>query len=395
VITAFPPPNEPERLEELRSLGILDSLPEMTYDALTRLASHICDAPIALVSLIDEDRQWFKSRIGLDVAETSRDLAFCAHAILEPDSVFEVADATLDERFADNPLVTEDPSIRFYAGAPIVTRAGNALGTLCVIDRVPRTLSDVQRRALTDLSIQVMSLLELRRTVAELESKHQQLEEVMRLRETFLATVSHELRTPLSAVVGYVEILADPTCEIDDDDRREILATVGRQAGDVASLVEDLLVAAKAESGELRVQNVPVDLVAQTAQVLEGLNNKNVNRIMVEHGVAVGIGDPVRVRQIVRNLVTNAFRYGGPNITLSTRTVADSAILEVADDGPGVRTEDEDLIFEPFRQSAGTVSGSVGLGLSVSRLLAERMNGSLTYVRHSDLSVFKLAIPAA
>ncbi|MDH5294946.1 MAG: GAF domain-containing sensor histidine kinase [Acidimicrobiia bacterium] len=367
----------------------------MTYDALTRLASHICDAPIALVSLIDEDRQWFKSRIGLDVAETSRDLAFCAHAILEPDSVFEVADATLDERFADNPLVTEDPSIRFYAGAPIVTRAGNALGTLCVIDRVPRTLSDVQRRALTDLSIQVMSLLELRRTVAELESKHQQLEEVMRLRETFLATVSHELRTPLSAVVGYVEILADPTCEIDDDDRREILATVGRQAGDVASLVEDLLVAAKAESGELRVQNVPVDLVAQTAQVLEGLNNKNVNRIMVEHGVAVGIGDPVRVRQIVRNLVTNAFRYGGPNITLSTRTVADSAILEVADDGPGVRTEDEDLIFEPFRQSAGTVSGSVGLGLSVSRLLAERMNGSLTYVRHSDLSVFKLAIPAA
>jgi len=395
VITAFPPPNEPERLEELRSLGILDSLPEMTYDALTRLASHICDAPIALVSLIDEDRQWFKSRIGLDVAETSRDLAFCAHAILEPDSVFEVADATLDERFADNPLVTEDPSIRFYAGAPIVTRAGNALGTLCVIDRVPRTLSDVQRRALADLSIQVMSLLELRRTVAELESKHQQLEEVMRLRETFLATVSHELRTPLSAVVGYVEILADPTCEIDDDDRREILATVGRQAGDVASLVEDLLVAAKAESGELRVQNVPVDLVAQTAQVLEGLNNKNVNRIMVEHGVAVGIGDPVRVRQIVRNLVTNAFRYGGPNITLSTRTVADSAILEVADDGPGVRTEDEDLIFEPFRQSAGTVSGSVGLGLSVSRLLAERMNGSLTYVRHSDLSVFKLAIPAA
>ncbi len=160
---------EARRLEELRGYGILDTLPEQAYDDITLLASQICDCPIALVSLIDDDRQWFKSRVGLDATETPRDLAFCAHAILEPDQLLMVPDATRDKRFASNPLVTADPMIRFYAGAPLRTSAGHALGTLCVIDRVARELEPDQIRALEALSRQVMAQLELRKSLGRLE----------------------------------------------------------------------------------------------------------------------------------------------------------------------------------------------------------------------------------
>ena len=130
------PNDETERLEALRRFDILDTEPEQRFDDLAALAAHICDAPIALVSIIDDTRQWFKAAIGLSIRETSRDVSFCGHAILEPD-VFVVPDAAADERFAGNPLVTGDLSIRFYAGAPLVTGDGRALGALCVMDRIP------------------------------------------------------------------------------------------------------------------------------------------------------------------------------------------------------------------------------------------------------------------
>lgn len=160
--SALPLRDETERLAALRLYDVLDTPPEEPFDDLTELAAHICAAPIALISLIDEERQWFKSRVGLSAKETARDIAFCAHAIHQPD-LFIVEDAARDDRFCDNPLVTEEPHIRFYAGAPLISPEGHALGTLCVIDREPRSLAPDHQRALRVLSRHVMTQLELRR----------------------------------------------------------------------------------------------------------------------------------------------------------------------------------------------------------------------------------------
>jgi diguanylate cyclase (GGDEF)-like protein len=193
MITAPVPTNELARIEELLDLNILDSLPEQAYDDITYLASRICDTPIALVSLVDSERQWFKSRVGLDATQTSRDVAFCAHAILEPSELFVVRDATVDLRFANNPLVVEEPAVRFYAGAPLVSSAGNALGTLCVIDNHPRELTEVQTRSLQALARQVMAQLELRTTVAQLHHKTAQQQEYERQLEEYQRTLEANL----------------------------------------------------------------------------------------------------------------------------------------------------------------------------------------------------------
>ena len=167
-VSAPLPKNEVQRLKALYYLDILDSESEKIFDDLTFVTSRLCDTPIALISLVAEDRQWFKSRIGVEATETSRDVSFCAHAILQP-GVMEVKDATKDQRFAGNPLVTLDPHIRFYAGAPLRTEEGHALGSLCVLDHKPREMSPQQTEALVALSRVVVSLFKQRRYLSELK----------------------------------------------------------------------------------------------------------------------------------------------------------------------------------------------------------------------------------
>ena len=164
-------PQERDRLAALMGYDVLDTLPEAAFDDIVFLASVICETPIALISLVDESRQWFKARVGWEVEETSREMAFCAHAILEPEEILVVPDALEDPRFATNPMVTEQPGIRFYAGVPLNSPQGLPLGTLCTMDHVPRRLTVEQARALAALSREVMVHLELRRTVAVLASQ--------------------------------------------------------------------------------------------------------------------------------------------------------------------------------------------------------------------------------
>lgn len=166
-MTAATPSNETERLAALRAYHVLDTGGEQVYDDITALAAHICKVPIAMISLVDETRQWFKAKVGLSAQETPRDVAFCAHAILKPQPLI-VNDALKDERFYDSALVTRKPHIRFYAGFPLLSPEGFALGTLCAIDRQPRKLSAAQQRAMQTLARQVMSLLELRQVSEQL-----------------------------------------------------------------------------------------------------------------------------------------------------------------------------------------------------------------------------------
>ena len=166
--------HEAERLQALDRYSILDTAAERAFDDLVRLAALICETPISLVTLVDADRQWFKAKVGIDIDETSRQDSFCTHAI-QGTGLFMVPDAQLDERFVDNRFVTGDSNIRFYAGMPLRTEDGHALGTLCVIDRVPRTLSDAQCRELEALARLAIGQLELRRQTNELTRSEQSL----------------------------------------------------------------------------------------------------------------------------------------------------------------------------------------------------------------------------
>jgi GAF domain-containing protein len=187
------PKNEEARVSTLEKYAILDTDPEAAFDDLTQLASFVCKTPIALISLIDGDRQWFKSRVGLSVTETSRDVAFCSSAILQPD-VFVVPDALQDDRFRDNPLVVSEPHIRFYAGAPLITEDGYALGTLCVIDQKPRELAADEKEALKALSRLVLGQLEFRRNLILLKEalndrtrdEHERQAECQKLQATLM-----------------------------------------------------------------------------------------------------------------------------------------------------------------------------------------------------------------
>jgi GAF domain-containing protein len=191
------PKNEKKRLEVLWQYDVLDSIPEQVFTDLADLAASICEAPIAMITLVDEKRQWFKAKHGVTVSETSRDVSFCAHAILQHE-LFIVPDATKDDRFADNPLVTSEPKIRFYAGAPLFTADGYALGTLCVVDKVPRNLRPDQKRALEILSRHIMTQLELRRHSRELARSNAERDGI----RTDLLKVQSELAQVKRALQG-------------------------------------------------------------------------------------------------------------------------------------------------------------------------------------------------
>jgi signal transduction histidine kinase len=231
----------------------------------------------------------------------------------------------------------------------------------------------------------------------ERDAAQERLEEMNRAKDEFLASVSHELRTPLTSVMGYAQLLNDRADELTSPQRKEAAGSVLKQAADLNNIVSDLLVAAKADMGQLTVSRVPVNLWAQAAQVLEECSKQQASHIHFNGRSIRAIGDPARVRQILRNLITNALRYGGETIRLEVLDRDDCALVVVADNGPGVPAEDRERIFQPHQRASAApgLTAALGLGLTISHQLAQLMGGDLTYQYQQGESIFELSLPGS
>ena len=383
------PANESQRLEALHAFGVLDTLPEQGYDDIVFLASRICESPIALMSLVDRDRQWFKARVGLDACETSRDSAFCAHAILEPDRLFVVEDATQDERFVDNELVTGQPNIRFYVGAPLVTAAGDVLGTLCVIDRVPRRLSDEQSNALAALSRQVIAQLELRRSVqdlhrlaSDLQASRALLERSNNDLERFAYVAAHDLKQPFRTVASFSQILADELSGGLTDTQRKHFDFVTSNASRGMVLIDDLLAFARLNGshGDAGAW-IDMDSVFDDCAAAQDCPHAVVTRGQLP----ALFGDASQLRQLANNLVGNGLKYNdsvAPTVRVEGGFDADGAWLAVSDNGIGIDDEHRDDIFGMFsRLHDNTTYQGTGIGLAICQRVMELHEGSIVVAR--------------
>jgi signal transduction histidine kinase len=390
---ATPTPSpEDRRLDALRRLDLMDSLPEEDFDDIVTLASEICGTPIGLVSLIDGERQWFKARVGLAVQQTPRDQAFCAHALLEPDRLLVVEDATRDERFVGNPLVTGHPDIRFYAGAPIFSPDGFALGTVCVIDTVPRTLGASQAAALQALARQTSALIRLRAmniaqrqhsetlqrqvtaALADDSGAHAALQQRHRVASIGQLTsgLAHDFNNLLQTINGSLQLILRKA------ERPDLKRWAGGAMDAVArgaKLTSHLLAFSRSNVAQRSVVEVDA-FVAGMRDLLDRALGPEIQLTLSPgaHGVTVNL-DVTQLEAAVLNLCVNArdAMCGAGTLRISTSVVAFEGdatlprdrylVLEVGDSGPGMPPEVVERAFEPFFTTK-TGTGGTGLGLA-------------------------------
>lgn len=389
------PPNEESRLEALRQLEILDTEFEPAYDALVELASILCDTPVANFTLVDRDRQWMKASRGMS-GETPRDIAFCAHTILS-DEPLVIENATLDARFADNPLVTGDPHIRFYAGERLTTPDGHPVGSLCVIDTKPRNLTGEQRRGLRALARQASALLELRlrsiqlrneveeRRAAEnaAEEARARAEEASRAKSDFLARMSHELRTPLNSVIGFAHVLGKNKKSKLDGKDLDYVGRIERNGRHLLGIVNDLLDLAKINAGKMNVELEQVDLtklIHETVSELEGqiLDRPVTLDVELPDTLTPFLTDRAKLKQSLINLAGNAIKFTDEGVVVirvhRDATSCRPTMIEVCDEAGGIHPEKLANIFDAFEQGESGNSrthGGTGLGLAITKAFAE------------------------
>nr|WP_040913538.1 GAF domain-containing hybrid sensor histidine kinase/response regulator [Leptospira kmetyi] len=382
------PANEKERLVALKSYQILDTAPEEKFDSLTQIAAYICDSSIALISLIDVNRQWFKSKVGLDDAETPRSDSFCQYAIMQ-DEIFEIEDAHEDPRFKNNPNVLGPPFIRFYAGTPLKTPDGYNIGTLCVIDQAPKRLDQKQRVILKVLSNQIISNFELIKKNRELIVIRKKEEELQNSKSQFFANMSHEIRTPVHGILGVAGLLSETDLQ---NEQREYVDTIRRSGSLLLSLLNDILDFSKLESAHMTIEIISFNLIDLLKDVFF-LFEADAKRKKIEFKLKGEIPeslivstDPHRFKQILVNLISNAFKFtekGSVHIELEFETDSEhhDISIRVRDTGIGIPELKLNELFQAYTQADTSVSrkyGGTGLGLAISKSLAEMMNLKLT-----------------
>jgi signal transduction histidine kinase len=362
------PKNEGERLEELHRLNILDSQQEKDFDDIVELVSIICEVPISLVTLIDEDRQWFKSKKGLEIDSTNRDISFCGHAI-NHDEVFIIENAVADERFYDNPLVKGDPNIRFYAGMPIKSGNGFNLGTLCVIDSKPKKLSELQIKALKILGRQVSKLIELRDKRNELQNKNDKLEALNELNNKIAGIISHDLKGPIGSLYAYMN--SDYINPENPEDMAQLFPLVKNNLKSLSELVDNLVGWSKSINEVNFIEVKMQDLVLDVFSLFE------INAIEKDITLQSDIDEKLRVKAditmlkfIIRNLVNNAIKFtDGGSVKVEAKKIKDKKVnIKILDSGVGISThlleriklKDKKVSTKGTRNEKGT-----GLGLQL------------------------------
>ncbi|MHB1920842.1 MAG: GAF domain-containing sensor histidine kinase [Chitinophagaceae bacterium] len=383
------PPQEEARLAYLESLKILDSPEEEDYQEIVELASEICGTPISCFTLVDGSRHWFKARKGLDNRQTDRDISFCAHAILE-DQFMEVDNALEDDRFADNPLVTGDPHIRFYAGMPLFTHDGFGLGTLCVIDREPRNLTSEQKKALKILAKQIMVKLELREKVNELKSTmnqlHQQnihLEKENKTNYQVLSMIAHDLRGPYASLQGLLGLFSENL--IDQKTTSSLVVEMQQLTKSTQSLLEDLLVWGTAQFNDNSLDIRPLSLhkmvedLVQAAQPAAILKKNVVLSDLVEDFPIRA--DEQQLRFVLRNLIGNANKFcENGMVQIQAKNLGNQVRINIRDTGIGMRPDQIKQLFnfEKNKSTPGTQGEKgTGLGLFVCKSIIEKHKGNI------------------
>jgi K+-sensing histidine kinase KdpD len=394
------PPDEGERarLSAVRSYEVLDRPRPTALDDLTRLAASMFDTPMAAVSLIDRDRQWFAGSHGLADAQTPLDVSFCRHVIPAGRPLI-VPDATLDSRFSGLPNVTGNPNIRFYAGAPIVDEDGYTLGAMCVIDDRPREVDDKQVRNLVTFAGQAAVHLTALRNRLRMADLGDELARAVEREDDLVATITHELRTPVASIQGYLEILGD---QEDLAPYRRLIEPIHRNGERLVSMVDHLLAGTRPAEAPLPAPVGPVALDTVVAAAVAGcrpLVALRAETVLMRCDAEVPVrADLSRLAHALGQLMRNALLFTPADRPISITTgVAPRPFVEIADDGIGIPPEELPYVFDRFyrgRYAREQAIPGVGLGLTIARNIIAAHHGTVTVDSSGARTTARVTLPA-